>query len=653
MRLRATLAAALVCLAAGSAWAKKAPKDDGGDDDSASSDDSSDSDSGDDSGAAKSKSKAKPKAKSDAKSDATDDSGDDDAKAKDDSSGDQAPPDDDGSAKKGSADDDDDVKKQDLNGHDLGTKKKTNEFERDRFYVDKVDTPKTENRTLIQGSLAETSFFYTESGGNYTGNPTAGNDASTLSRLYTELRYQSDFRHIKGGKWDGRIDARVRLVDQPGQPETDLTGTGTSTPLKTQSGLLGGDEYDLRELWLVRNGDRSDVFIGRQYISDLAAVKIDGVRIDYASSNKFTLLGFAGLYPMRGSRSIETDYQTLQIINPDGTRTTEGNLTGAAGGGAAYRTGNSYGAFGGVVLAPFAGEQPRIFATSNGYWRYGSTLDLYHFAVIDLIGSNTTNEGLTNLSAGLNYKPSPRLRLTASFNRVDTETLNVQAGTYLNSIDTGANIIDNEVYIARIATNEARGSVSAGLGELQRFELTSSLTLRYRPDITLNTFANNIGGMTPVTATLQAEEGVDFYASITDRHSFKDMRLQADLMRTFGIGGTAYDHTELLGLRVSAQHDIKGGQGEWEAEIAYTTTRDSDAGQACNPAVIQSCFGSSASSLLSVGGSVYYRINRNWFGIGSLYVTKESIQTNQGVGNVANDPDITGITGFLRVAYRF
>jgi hypothetical protein len=106
-------------------------------------------------------------------------------------------------------------------------------------------------------------------------------------------------------------------------------------------------------------------------------------------------------------------------------------------------------------------------------------------------------------------------------------------------------------------------------------------------------------------------------------------------------------------LRVSAQHDIKGGQGEWEAEIAYTTTRDSDAGQACNPAVIQSCFGSSASSLLSVGGSVYYRINRNWFGIGSLYVTKESIQTNQGVGNVANDPDITGITGFLRVAYRF
>src|SRR6185295_1310891 len=39
-------------------------------------------------------------------------------------------------------DDDADFKKQDLTGHDLGTTKKENVFERDRFFVDKTDTDK-------------------------------------------------------------------------------------------------------------------------------------------------------------------------------------------------------------------------------------------------------------------------------------------------------------------------------------------------------------------------------------------------------------------------------------------------------------------------------------------------------------------------------
>ena len=41
------------------------------------------------------------------------------------------------------------LQKQDLNGHDLGTGKRENSFERDRFFVDKVDTAKSEAGTLI------------------------------------------------------------------------------------------------------------------------------------------------------------------------------------------------------------------------------------------------------------------------------------------------------------------------------------------------------------------------------------------------------------------------------------------------------------------------------------------------------------------------
>src|SRR4029077_5021182 len=57
-------------------------------------------------------------------------------------------------------------KKQDLTGHDLGTKKKATEFERDRFFVDKADSGGTENGTLVQGSMTATTFLYGEAGGN-------------------------------------------------------------------------------------------------------------------------------------------------------------------------------------------------------------------------------------------------------------------------------------------------------------------------------------------------------------------------------------------------------------------------------------------------------------------------------------------------------
>ena len=87
------------------------------------------------------------------------------------------------------------LKKQDLTGHDLGTTKRQTTFERDRFFVDKVDSDKTEKATLIQGSLTLSTFLYTETGGNYAGGM-QGSDGATYSRYYGDLRLQTDFRHI-------------------------------------------------------------------------------------------------------------------------------------------------------------------------------------------------------------------------------------------------------------------------------------------------------------------------------------------------------------------------------------------------------------------------------------------------------------------------
>ncbi len=546
-------------------------------------------------------------------------------------------------AKKSGGDQQDkDFAKQDLNGHDLGTQKKENEFEKDRFYVDKIDNEKTQKGTLIQGSLASSSFFYTESGGNYPGN-LVGSDAGKYSRYFTDLRLQTDFRHIGSGRWDARFDGRVRMVNTP-------TGNDplAADPAHIQSGFNGRNEYELREAWIIRNGIRSDVLIGRQFIPDLGAIKIDGVRIDYAQSKQLTLLGFGGLYPIRGSRSINTDYQPLR---DDAGTLTGSRVVGAGGFGGAYRTINSYGSLGGVALVPTAAEAPRVYATSSGYYRAGPTLDFYHFALVDLIAQSGAS--LTNLSAGINYKPSQRLRVTANVNRVDTDTLNVQARAFLDPADptgAGANTIQNETFIKRLATNSARGGISAGLGPLQRFELSTAITVRERPAVALS--APVIMGVTPTTVTLQAAKGVDLYAALTDRHSIKDARLGLDVSRTFGIGAVPYQRTEVLAVRVFAAHEIKDGRGEWEAEVSYATTKDVNAGTTCTAGTLDTCFGSTTNTILSAGGNVYYRLTRDWFVLASLNVAHQATKTLMGAA-VATDPAILGLTGFGRIAYRF
>ncbi len=588
----------------------------------------------------------KPAADDDAADDSSDDdSGDEDATpAKKKKPAAEPAADDDGST---APQQDKDFQKQDLNGHDLGAAKKENEFERDRFYVDKLDSAKTKKTTLVQGSISSSSFYYSESGGNYA-NPMAGSDASAFSRMFTELRVQTDFRHIQGGKWDARIDARVRVVSDP--DDTTYTQVGTvpnqpTTATHIQSGLTGQNEYDIRELWIVRNGAQSDVFIGRQYIPDLAAVKIDGMRVDYASSSKVTYIGFAGLYPERGSRSITTDYPALR----DNQLDPAGRLVGAAGFGGAYRTIDAYGAIGGVALVPFAAESPRIFATSNGYWRYGSQLDFYHYVVADLVNQHyDTGSILTNLSVGLNYKPSPRLRITAAFNRVDTETLNVQANAYLSPVDTNLNAVQNETFIERLSTNLGRVGVSAGLGELQRFELSAAVTYRYRPAVTLIVGDPTVAN--PETVTLTPGKGVDLYASVIDRHSIKDLRLGVDVSRTFATGTVAFERSDVFAIRFSGAHELASGKGEIEAELSYATTKDHSAGINCSD--VTTCYGASTGSILSLGGNVYYRINHEWFTLISAFLSRQDIVHTDGT-TLTTDPTITGLTGFFRIAYRF
>jgi hypothetical protein len=552
--------------------------------------------------------------------------------------------------------------KQNLTGHDLGTKKRINEFERDRFFVDKIDTEKTEDATLIQGSIASSSFLYMERGGRYpdpTPDDMVANDVGENTgprRVFTELRLQTDFRHIRASSWDARVDFRTRVVNNPGNPG-DPAGGANTPDNRIQSGLTGANEYDIRELWLIRAGKRSDLFLGRQFIPDLGGIKIDGARFDYARSAKLTLIGFAGLYPLRGSRSLSTDY--LPLKSQEGTPA--GRIVTAGGFGGAYRTVNSYGAVGAVVQYPLKVETPRLYVTSHGYLRNGAKLDVYHFALLDLLGSaaaaSAAKVQLTNLSAGANFKPNQRLRLTASLHHVDTETLNVQAGAFLSGVDTmgaGNVIVNNEAYILRLATQTARAGVSAGLGQQQRFEVSTALSVRNRGQFTLLT----PDAMTP-DVTLPAARSIEVWGSVVDRRFPGDVRVGIDGSRSFGIGGLAFQRSEALLVRLHALRGFRDGRGEWEAEISYTDVRDSvigmsltDAktcGATAGPAGIPECYGTSNNKLYSAGGQLTYRLKQDWLGIATLHLLR--------IGNVRSDglvdPTVTGITGFVRIAKRF
>jgi hypothetical protein len=625
---------------------KKDKKDKDADADD-SSDDSSDSDDSDDSDKKDKKAKGAKKADKADKSD-KDDKADKEDKSDTSDKDDEGGGDEDEGGEKGRDKADTGSKaeepvKQDLNGHDLGTRKKTTDTERDRFFVDKSDTEATENKTLIQGSLTSSSFLYNESGGTYalapgstTGsNQTGDANGTTARRLFTDLRLQTDFRHIAGSRWEARIDTRARFVNS-GNPANEPGLAGTNPDTHFQSGLTGQNEYEVRELWLIRNGERTDLTFGRQFIADLAAVKIDGLRVDYASSPKLTFLGFAGLYPLRGSRSITTDYPDIK--DPT-TGMQLSKFVGSGGFGAAYRTPTAYGSFGGVALVPTASEQPRLFATANGYWRPNPKVDIYHFALLDLISSYGAQ--ITNLSGGVNYKPTQRLRMTASYNRVDTDTLNIQAQAFLDQAQPNP-VIQNEINIARLATNQARGSISAGLGNLQRFEITVASAYRYRPAFSLTPV-----GMGAAAIPLPAAKSVEVYGSIVDRRSYKDARIGVDGVQTFGVGTVAYQRDEVFALRGFVGRELDSGKGEWEAEISYAESKDTNIDYNCTNVV--DCYGSTSGTVISAGGTLYYRFNRDWFMIAQAYLARTTLTRAM----LAADPTITGLTGYARFAYRF
>ena len=532
----------------------------------------------------------------------------------------------------------------------------------DRFFS--PDSPDESGGTQVDGSLTSTTFYYAENGEDAptpaTANEIAPFSASPVDRIFTDLRTQLSASHIGGSKAELRLDARGRF-DASSYATFSRIQPGQEEQVPAQSGAFGGNEIDLRELYVRRDGTSVDLSFGRQYSLELAATKFDGLKVEAGSTNRWKYIGFGGLYPSRISRDLRDDY-----ARKDGDLAMPGFQEGGGvalpvtgGAGAAYRSPGAYGAFGVVGILPLAedavtgeSEEARVFATANGYWRASQKVDFYHYLVADAVGAG--GAGLTNLTLGVNLQPSTSLRAYANITRVDTETLNVTAQERLLDPDSDPGdgvktTAQNNLEVARIAQDAARVGLSAAMGP--NVELSVNGGVRRRGEIrfeALNGDPDDAGDDIVFAASQAADVNVMF----VDRDSIADMRLGLSATASFGVGESLYRTTSYVG-RVDASKELADGRADVELNLTYLNATDDNHGTQCTTTNLITCYGATSVQSVTVGGLAFWRFSASWFALLSATVGPQFSESASAGGDPVTQPTILTAAGLLRLAYRF
>lgn len=547
---------------------------------------------------------------------------------------------------------------------------------RERFFADIPEDDDDQKSTFLSGSIVSTSFYYRESaadGAPYNENDIGPPTASPFSRLFTDMRLQLNAGHISGGSWDFRGDIRARysasattLGDRP----ADSVFEDETVP--TQSGLFSGNEAEVREFYLRRNGEQTDVLFGRQYSLELAATKFDGLQFRYRTNKRLTYLIFAGAYPQRGSRDIREDYPRAapealpaDPADPTMVQPPGGRIVPAVGGlGLAYRFDRYYGAVGAVGILPLADdvdylggtgtlEKPRVFGTANGYWRQSQGLDIYHYLVAD--AESADGAGLRNLTLGVNYRPVPSLHTYLQVIRIDTETLNATAQTKLEDPDQNATPgVQNNIEVLRIAAESVRAGISASFAR-NRFEVSVAGTLRRRPPIELVPREVQLGAdLAGMTIVLDEQQAADLMLRVVDRRMFERYRVGATATRTFPVGDANLARTEVVTFEADLATEIQNGRGEAEVSVGYVESDDPIRDQSCAALEdLLQCFGTSRAQTITLGGLAFYRLRPEWFVVGSLSLGYQLLESINGARLQESQPAILQAGVFARIAYRF
>lgn len=537
-----------------------------------------------------------------------------------------------------------------------------NEGSKPPFY--EADDVKDQGDTAFSGNITSSTFYFTESGGDPSqaapGELQLPHNASPTDRLFTELRLKLRADHVQGKKLDFRADLRFRKQIERCEPRI-VGNAGQEVPLTdclpAQSGLLGGDERDVREVYLRYQTGVYGFNLGRQFMTEIAAIKFDGLRIEKANPGTWKYVAFAGLYPQRGSRDVRTDYPLYRLDPADPMSEKSRVLPFVGGIGASYRKPKLYGSIGAAGIMPQGEEyatglvEPtRILVSSNGYWQQSDKTDIYHYVVIDLDG--VAGAGISNVSIGANHRPLTSVNVFARLNRVDTETLNVHAQQRLDILDVdpgSAARIQNNWYVSRVAQESGELGASAAFKQ-NRFQLTASGELRRRPKITVKPV-----GPGQAEVVLPLAQALDIHLQVVDRRSFAKFRIGGSVTRTLARGKENLDRAKSTIARIDASRDFKDGKGEFELNLEYMRSDDQNQVDTCPPGQVDflQCYGTAQAETIGAGGVVFYRPKKNWYAMGMASVATQTLTTSNLMEEKASQPAVLMITAFARLAYRF
>jgi hypothetical protein len=359
---------------------------------------------------------------------------------------------------------------------------------------------------------------------------------------------------------------------------------------------------------------------------------------------------FAGAFPDLGSRSLDTDY--LHVRNEDGT---QGSLivplTGGLG--MAYQTPDYHGDVG--VAAVYVAqtvpnatteEASRVFTTSSGYWRPSTGLDIYHFALLDVVGQSGVS--LTNGSLGVDLRPAPNLQVSASINHVSTDLLAITARNLLADPDPSAiGVVQNNIALVHVSQDIARGAASLSLGQ-QRFELTASGGLHYRPAVEV-ALADGTG-----VVPFPEARSADVTLVVLDRHSIGGLRTSLAASLTFPIGSTVPNRNRGTVVRLAAGKMFAEQRGQLEVDVMGEHLRDVDTstGGCMTSLNVFACYGTSDTTAAQAGALVSWRIGREWLLIGDTHLGYQDLHSTSLSGSVAW-PHVYSVTAFLRAQWRY
>ncbi len=526
---------------------------------------------------------------------------------------------------------------------------------------DEEESEEELEQTKYDIRLTSTTFGYRETG--QTGpalapGTTPPENASPVNRIFTDLRAQVRAFHVSGSKWDYRLDLRLRQNNSG--PKTSNLQDEEDATVPVQSGTFGrASEVDLREVYLVRRGSKSDWYIGRQMVLELAATKIDGIRVVYDKDEKWDYFAFAGAYPVRGSRSILNDYPREAPDPAAADPTAEGNRIAplAVGAGGSYRFRKAHGSLGAGSIFPLTEEsdggqleKPRVFVSSNGYWRRSNTLDAYHYVVVDL-QSARDKIGFNNVLLGANWHPRYTFRVRASLSHIDTETLNAQAKARLEEPDAaGGARIQNNAAVLRIATQSARLGVSTSFKE-QRFELSVNGRLRKRSSF-------DVLGTDGTVTTFPETQAGEVSLGVVDRRSFYRLRLFGTVSSIFGVGDANLNRTEAKIFRIGGARPFNDGRTEIDADITYLATDDDNQGAMGTTCLAGNvnpldCYGTSTVRSIQANALVFHQLNPKWFLVGSVSIGRMKITSADAMGQPISQPITLMTSAFLRIDYKY